>query len=361
MFDFLEEKLRQQAETGTLRTLPKPLEGIDFFSNDYLGFSRLNFLEIVDNSGSTGSRLMSGNSAQAEECEDKLAEYFDAEAALVFNSGYAANLGFWSCVPQRGDLILYDSHCHASIIDGIRLSFADKLKFPHNDYQTLEKELAKYQNRRCFVAIEGIYSMQGDFAELKTILVTANRFGALVVVDEAHSAGVVGDSGRGFVHGIEELDLCFARIVTFGKAFGFHGAAVLGSKVLKEYLINFCRPFIYTTALPPNDYSQITARLNPTLVREKQIQLHNNIKKFRALIGENSKLGSSPNSPIQIWKDKIECLELIAKNLKNKGIFTKIIHSPTVPKGEECLRICLHAFNTEEEVKLLVKGILKID
>jgi 8-amino-7-oxononanoate synthase len=299
MDEFLREKLSKQAEKGQLRKLPHFAGDIDFFSNDYLGFSRLKFDVYSPHNGSTGSRLMSGNSSEAVDCEHHLANFFEAESALVFNSGYVANLGFWGTVPQRGDVILYDEHCHASIIDGIRLSLAERVKFPHNDIHDLSQKLEKFKDKRCFVAVEGIYSMQGDYADLKSILHRSKEFGALVVVDEAHSAGVVGWQGRGFVHGLEELELVFARIVTFGKSFGFHGAAVLGSEVLKSYLINFCRPFIYTTALPSADYAQIKQRLNGDLIREQQEKLHANIQFFTTKMKGHDALKGARNSPIQ--------------------------------------------------------------
>jgi 8-amino-7-oxononanoate synthase len=358
MDDFLKEKLSKKAEKGQYRTLPDFTGELDFFSNDYLGFSRLNFDISSHHKGSTGSRLMSGNTTEALACEENLASFFEAEAALVFNSGYTANLGFWGTVPQRGDVILYDEHCHASIIDGIRLSLAERVKFAHNDFNELSQKLEKFKDKRCFVAVEGIYSMQGDFSELKSILHRSKEYGALVVVDEAHSAGVVGWQGRGFAHGLEELELVFARIVTFGKSFGFHGAAVLGSQVLKSYLINFCRPFIYTTALPPADYDQIKQRLNGVLIRQQQDLLHANIRLFTSKMTGHPSLKGAPNSPIQMIVGEERYLKNKAAQLMEHGIFTKVVFAPTVPEGQECIRICLHAFNTPEEIDELVSVLL---
>ena len=248
----LEQKLSQRTENSSLRTLPKFENHLDFSSNDYLGFAaekEIHLQEELNLYGATGSRLISGNHKVAEDVDGFLANYYKAESALIFNSGYNANLGLFSSLPQRGDTIVYDELIHASIRDGIKLSNANSFSFQHNSLLALAEKIKKAKGN-VFVAVESIYSMDGDEAPLQKIVGICQKNAAALVVDEAHAVGVFGDKGEGLVakYGLEN-DV-FARIITFGKAYGCHGAAILGSSNLRSYLINFSRPFIYTTALP---------------------------------------------------------------------------------------------------------------
>jgi 8-amino-7-oxononanoate synthase len=348
--------LENRKKTGGYRSLSLFTGFVDFFSNDYLGLSKVSFptKSFIDSEkyslsfGSTGSRLLSGNSIEAEECESFLSSHFNAEAALVYNSGYDANLGLFSSVPQKGDTIIYDSLIHASIREGIRLSHAKSYSFEHNCLIDLEKKL-KLAEGTIFVAVEGLYSMDGDVCLLGDMVAICERYNALLIVDEAHSSGVMGREGKGL--SIEYP--VFARLITFGKAYGCHGAAILGSRLLKEFLINFSRSFIYTTALPPDEYLRIrnSVAFDTLSLRDK---LKENIAYFISLI--NMDLISDINSPIQIISvnDEKKAIEL-ASLLQSNKFAVKPILSPTVKAGEERLRICIHAFNTEEEIALLVK------
>jgi 8-amino-7-oxononanoate synthase len=299
--------------------------------------------------------LLSGNSADSIDAENAVSKFFDSESALIFNSGYTANLGIMSCLPQRGDFILYDELVHASIRDGIRLSHAKAISFKHNDTNDLEKQISKISGT-IYIIVESLYSMDGDMAPLKKIIEISKNKDAYLIVDEAHAVGVFGWEGRGIIHGREIIEDVFARIVTFGKAFGFHGAAVLGSDELITYLINYARPFIYTTALPPSDYHIIKKRIERSDIRERQIMLHENLKYFR----ENLKIPtkSEINSPIQVFQfsSKKSVID-ISKKFIDHDIYTKPIFSPTVPLGEERIRLCFHSFNKKEEMNLLL-GIL---
>lgn len=207
--------------------------------------------------GSTGSRLLTGHYELLETLEDKIAEFHQGEAALVFNAGYNANLGLLSAIPRRSDVILYDELVHASIHDGIRLSPARSSVFAHNNTSALEQLLQEHQGKTIFVLVESIYSMDGDAAPLKTIQALCQKYQAYLVVDEAHSTGICGHYGEGLCVETGIHKEVFARIYTFGKAMGGHGAAVVGSKVLKDYLLNYARPLIYTTALSPHSTHHI--------------------------------------------------------------------------------------------------------
>ncbi len=259
----IEQKLASQLAArqaaGNLRSLRLPEEIVDFCSNDYLGLARNPELhrrigeayarkgEALN--GATGSRLISGNSPYAVELETWLASLCKAEKALVFNSGYAANTAILSAVPQKGDTILYDEYIHASLKEGARLSFAGRFAFRHNDLNDLERRLQKATGT-VFVVAESVYSMDGDWAPLREMLDLCEKYGANLIWDEAHSTGLWGTDGNGLACEMGLQDRIFARIYTFGKAMGVHGACIAGSQTLINYLINFARPFIYTTALP---------------------------------------------------------------------------------------------------------------
>ena len=254
--DFIKAKLDERRTSGTYRALKPGNDLVDFCSNDYLGFARSATLkqliekEIESNpaalSGSTGSRLLSGNTAYAEELEKTIAAFHRSEAGLLYNSGYDANVGLFSSLPQKGDTIIMDELAHASIIDGARLSFANRFTFRHNDLPSLEEKL-KHSKGNCYVVIESVYSMDGDTPPIAGIVDLCDRYTAKLIVDEAHATRIV---LQWFNKSINLEDRVFARIVTFGKALGCHGAIILGSNLLREYLINFSRSFIYTTAAP---------------------------------------------------------------------------------------------------------------
>src|SRR5688572_20783050 len=203
--------------------------------------------------GSTGSRLFSGNTNFTEEAERQIALFHHAESALIFNSGYDANLGILSSVPQQNDLILYDELVHGSVHDGIRLSKATHYKFRHNDLSSLEELIHRHQKNyeNVYVVVESVYALDGDTAPLLELVeICKPSKNIFLIVDEAHAIGVFGNQGRGLCNALAIEHKCFARIYTYGKAMGCHGAAIVGSEVLRTFLINFARSFIYTTALP---------------------------------------------------------------------------------------------------------------
>lgn len=358
-------RLSKRNDAGLIRVLKLGDDLIDFCSNDYLGLARQQ--EIYDAvqqeieqtnirlNGSTGSRLIRGNSRLAEELEVFLADFHHAESALIFNSGYDANLGFFSSVPQRGDTILYDRLIHASIHDGIRLSHAKSFAFNHNDIEDA-KRLLNQSSGQVYIVVESLYSMDGDFAPLNDFAKLCAETGALMVVDEAHANGIYGPMGCGLAHEEHVLAHCIARIYTFGKSIGAHGAVVVGSNMLRLYLINFARSFIYSTALPTNELLTIKCAYNFAASNpEARQQLFNNIIYFRELASSIPELKFLPASgPIQgLLFEGNERVKKAAEFIQQAGFDIRAILSPTVPEGSERLRICLHSFNSPEEIKNL--------
>jgi len=356
--DFLLKKLDERRVQNALRQLKLPEGKVDFCSNDYLGIATNRMIEKASLSGlphgSMGSRLLAGNYALVEETEKMLADFHAAPAGLIFNSGYDANLGVLSCIPQKGDTVLYDSLCHASIRDGMRLSFARAFSFAHNDMMELERKLKLVADGTCFVVTESVFSMDGDLAPLREMAALCRRFNAHLIVDEAHATGIIGPKGEGLVQELGLQTECFARIHTFGKAVGCHGAIVLGSVLLRDYLINFSRSFIYTTALPPVSVEAIAVayRLLP-LLNETRDRLRRNIILFKnAAIGYQRL--DSPTAIQGVVVPGNEEVKKMAVRLQEAGLDVRPILYPTVPKESERLRIVLHAFNTEEEMEKLV-------
>lgn len=364
---FFFDELASRERKGILRSLkiaPPSLK--DFTSNDYLGLATSQLLkQKIDDRiskstiaiGATGSRLLSGNSIHHQELEQQLASVFHAEACLVFNSGYAANLGVFSSIPTRHDTILYDELCHASIKDGIRLSLATKHAFKHNDLNDLEFKL-KAAKGKAFIAVESIYSMDGDSCPLEEIVALADRHKAFVILDEAHSTGVLGKGGSGMAVSLNLHDKVAVRIYTFGKAIGAHGACVAGSKNLINYLVNFSRPFIYTTALPAHTSISISEALN--FLQENPLLL-NVLKDKVNLFKRSLKIRSLSSSAIQtIIFDSTEKTKNAANKLIAKGFDIRPILSPTVPIGKERLRICLHIFNEDQDIVELAEELNKL-
>jgi len=399
----LQAKLDLRKKNLSLRGLGFDNWLVDFSSNDYLGLATSkaifeethNFLvknNIVQN-GSTGSRLLSGNHKLFPEVENIISSFHLAETALIFNSGYNANLGFFSCLPQRNDVILYDEFCHASIRDGILMSNAKAYKFSHNDPKDLELQLQKFSTlldidekkskAEIYVVTESVFSMDGDSPDLKTMVEICDKHKANFVVDEAHAVGIFGKQGEGLICELNLEEKVFARIITFGKALGSHGAAVLGSKNLKEYLVNFSRPFIYTTGLSPHSlatirltYNKLKKIKNNTEHNDSKIfpprqKLVNNIRFFKSEISRHNLIGISKLPNINqsnktdvnfgfIESDSAiqSCIvsgnnrvRMISKGLKENRFDVKPILSPTVSKGKERLRFCLHSYNSPAEIK----------
>jgi 8-amino-7-oxononanoate synthase len=369
----LATKLEIRKQNNALRKLSLPNKLIDFSSNDYLGFSinktifeethqYLIHKDCIQN-GATGSRLISGNHKVYQEAEDYIAQFHQTETALIFNSGYDANVGFFSSVPLKGDLILYDELCHASIRDGIQLSNAKAYKFQHNDFENLEKLIERFQTEfnEVYIVTETVFSMDGDCPTMEELVTISNKYNCYLVVDEAHSLGVFGEEGEGLVQMLGLQDQVFARIMTFGKGLGCHGSAIVGSEQLKDYLVNFARSFIYTTGLSPHSVATILVSYQHLKTEKIAIEkLRENIINFNQ---EKNILGLKPmfvRSKSAIQSAIIpgnHNVKSIANQLHEKGFDVKAILSPTVPEGQERLRFCLHSFNSKEEISELL-GLL---
>lgn len=361
-FRHFQDKLEKRKQEGTLRILKSKQEGGDFYSNDYLGLARnkkfqdLLLAKVSEKpellSGSTGSRLISGNSSVVIEAEYFIAKEHQYESALLFSSGYSANLALFSTLPTRHDTIIVDEQIHRSVHDACKMSNAKKLKFKHNDVEHLE-DILKRQNGSCYVAIESLYSMDGDVADIQEIVKITEKYKAGLIVDEAHAFGVF---GYGLVNKFNLQEKVLAIVITYGKALGTHGAAILTNDVIKSYLINFASPFIYTTSA--HDFLWMSIKEGYNFLNrnsELSIKLQENIKIFRK---QNLKTFSSENSPIQavLISDNHQ-LRALKETLLDKGFLTYAVFSPTVKQGTERLRICLHNFNMEEEIIGLTKII----
>ncbi|MEQ8239776.1 MAG: 8-amino-7-oxononanoate synthase [Cyclobacteriaceae bacterium] len=359
---FLAEKLQQRSIEGNLRTLSHAPHLKDFVSNDYLGLThhpklkeahRRLFLDTNYHHGSTGSRLLSGNNEIVCELESDLAGLFESEACLLFNSGYVANLALVSAIAAKGDTILYDQLAHVCLKEGAWLSKAETYSFLHNDLEDLEARI-KRANGRVFILTETIFSMDGDFGLIKEIIELAERYGCYLMVDEAHSTGSYGTNGNGWLAAKNLHHRVFGRVYTFGKAIGAHGACVAGSKLLIDYLINFARPFIYTTAPPP--YAVAILKETFSFLKSEQDlqrQLQNKIALFRKNFKDS--ISETAIQPVIIGSN--EKARKAALKLQNAGFDVRPILSPTVRKGSERLRISLHVHNSDEDIIQLCRQL----
>lgn len=364
-------KLEIRKQNNALRKLPLSNKKIDFSSNDYLGFSQSQIIfnetheflinnKIIQN-GATGSRLLSGNHKLYQETEDFIAKFHHSETALIFNSGYDANVGFFGSVPQKGDLILYDELCHASIRDGIQLSNAKAYKYNHNDFEDLEKLILRNPDTAIYIVTESVFSMDGDCPDLEELVLLSDKHQCYLVVDEAHALGVFGSKGEGFVQMLGLQGHVFARIMTFGKGLGCHGASILGSVELKDYLVNFARSFIYTTGLSPHSvatilvaYQHLKKDSASILKLRENIVFFNQQKNLLSLKPLFVRSKSAIQSAIIPGNEKVKT---IANRLQEKGFDVKAILSPTVPEGQERLRFCLHSYNSQEEISAVMHCI----
>ena len=363
----LTNKLKLREENNSLRSLKTPSHLVDFSSNDYLGFAKSEAIfnethqflidKNIKKNGATGSRLLSGNHQLYNEVETFLSEFHQSESATIFNSGYDANIGFFSSVPQRGDIILYDEFIHASIRDGIQLSNAKSFKFLHNDLEDLEEMLKRVQHDKSdiYVVTESVFSMDGDSPDLISLLEICKKNNAFLIVDEAHAIGVFGATGCGIVQELNLQNDVFARIITFGKSLGCHGAAVLGSEKLQSYLVNFARSFIYTTGLSPHSlatikmaYKELSERSFDCAQGDKLKQnIHHFLEEVKRLKLDFIPSCSTIHCCVISGNEKVKS---ISNKLQEKGFDLKAILSPTVPQKKERLRFCLHSYNSKKEI-----------
>lgn len=370
---WIEEELRKIREANLYRQRIIT-EGLkDFCSNDYLGLRK--HPEVIEASekilkdsglGSGASQLVSGYTKYHRELEEALACFKEVPSCVLFGSGFLANVGAIPSLAGEGDVILSDELNHASIIDGVRLSKAERYIFKHKDYEGVEEFLSRNRNkyRRCLIVTDTVFSMDGDVADLRKLYEICESFDCMLYLDEAHATGVIGDSGRG---GLEQFGLKHRDFVivmgTLSKALGGYGAFVCGSKILIEYLVNKSRSLIYSTSLPPHICGGVTKSIE-ILSREGKT-LVKNLRKMEAelvRIFQNLELDfkyfQTPIIPIMVYSEK-EAVR-ISKNLLEEGVFIQGIRYPTVPKGEARLRLTASLNYTEEDLKFLEERLKKV-
>jgi len=339
------------------------LEGrkaLNFASNDYLGLSvseelrhkvSRNFLKYSTSSSS--SRLVSGNYSVINQAEKEYARFFGYEDALFFPSGYQANIGILSALFEKGDLLIFDKHMHASSVKGLLLSNADFHGYNHNSMSHLCKWLEKFTKKKTAVLTESLFSMDGDFLDVQGFKALKERFNFFSIVDEAHAFGVLGESGRGIARDVADIG-----VGTFGKALGLFGAFVLLPAGFKEYLFNFSSPLIYTTSLPEAHAASAIDILEIISQYEKQRKHLRNISSFlkESLIGEGFCVkGDAHILTVEIGNES-RALD-ISRKLLEKDIFVLPARYPTVPLHKAILRIGMTALHTEGDVKKLVSSL----
>lgn len=367
MTNFYLQKLVEQDEKNLARRLLTS-EGVDFCSNDYLGFAtdaslKKNIIDAIKDvdAGSTGSRLLRGNTSWVCTLEEELAVWSGTEEALFFPSGYQANLGLLSSVLDKNTSVFSDESNHASIIDGIRLSNAEKHIFAHNSLEDLEQKLKAVNSARKVVVIESIYSMKGDHAPLKEIHELCLKYHAELIVDETHSTGVY-QVGLAKTLGIQTQLL--ATIHSGGKALGVGGAWVATSTMIKDFMINFARPFIYSTAPSPLLAEALRAAVafwqevgneRAFIAKEKARDVKTDLQKFmsaESLSGDGLILYLNvQQSALAIeWSER----------LRGQGLDVRAIRYPTVPEDQAGLRLSIHANHSPADLKVLVSSLRRM-
>jgi 8-amino-7-oxononanoate synthase len=371
----IERELDSLRAKSQYRSLEIPI-GINLCSNDYLGLAtdprlRQAVVEALRRGGavgSTGSRLLSGNSFEWEDLECAVAQFAGTEAALYFGSGYAANVGLLSSLLKPADVVFADALNHASLVDGIRLSRAMKVIYPHRDLKFLKNALREYtaSGGTKLIVTESLFSMEGDIAPLNEMLDLGRKYGARLVIDEAHATGVYGPRGRGIVAqlGIERETI--AIVHTCGKALASAGAFVCGSRVLKEYLVNHARTFIFSTAMPPYLATQIAEALKIVAAADPE---RSHLREISAMLREGlaaagincgSSRGAGEEGATHIVPVILGANEAalhVAGVLQRRGFAAKAIRPPTVPPGTARLRISLTSKITVQDIRRLIAAM----
>ncbi|MGI6781818.1 MAG: glycine C-acetyltransferase [Acholeplasmataceae bacterium] len=344
---------------------------VNLCSNNYLGFANHERLKQAAKAGidkygvgSGAVRTISGNMQIHEELDEKLAQFKREEAALVFQSGFLANLGVIQAITERGDLIISDELNHASIIDGVRLSRADKAVFPHSDMKALEAILKERRNNynEVLIITDGVFSMDGDIANLPEIVRLAKKYDAKVYVDDAHGSGVLGENGRGTVdhfhlHG--QVDYIMG---TLSKAIGVVGAYIAGSYEMRDYLLHRGRPLLFSTSMMPAAASAAIEAI--TMLEESDEytkKLWDNTNYFQSKLKElGFKIGNTktPITPLMLY-DEAKTMEF-AKKLLERGVYTSGIVFPTVPKGTARIRMMISSNHSKADLDFAIEQIYEL-
>jgi 8-amino-7-oxononanoate synthase len=364
------DSLREQDQFRVLRNQDKNAGLLNLSSNDYLGLAAMpglqeEFYQGVINDprseafalSSSSSRLLTGNHPAYTQLEDTLSDMYQGSKALVFNSGYHANIGILPALSSKGDLILSDKLNHASIIDGLRLSDAQFKRYPHLDYDSLERSLSsacgKYEN--IFIITESVFSMDGDLADLRKLVELKEKYNAVLIVDEAHSVGIFGEKGCGLAEAEGVIDKVDVIVGTFGKAFCSAGAYAVMDTAVKEYLINKMRSLIFTTALPPVVVSWSNFVLNKTSHmterRENVLKLAEKLREGLRSAGFQTD-GKSQIVPLIVGENAKAVA--LSEKLRNAGLLVFAIRPPTVPVGTARLRFSLTGALHEKDIDKLL-------
>jgi len=367
MLDRMAATLAALRDADQFRDL-RSFAGIPLSSNDYLGLAAHPQLKeaiaraVSEDArvASTGSRLLSGNDARWERLESDFAAFVGAEAALYFPSGYAANIGLLSSILKPEDTVFSDQANHASLIDGIRLSHAKRVFFPHLDFNYLEDVLRRETgNGEKVVVVESIFSMEGDRTPLADLTALCDRFDASLIVDEAHATGVEGDNGCGLVHTAQRPPSVLATVHTCGKALASMGAFVAGSRTLRDFLINQARPFIFTTALPPYCAAHVSKALHLVQMADAERihlrQLGEYLRKELRAAGFD--IGKSDSQIIPLMLGSNEAALRFAAAVTAAGFAVRAIRPPTVPIASARLRLSLNASLSIEDIDALINAL----
>lgn len=361
MWKQLQQAIAERKKQGLLRHLQHPKTGIDFCSNDYLGFARAPIALKLLPSGHGGSRLISGNSTAIDSLEKRLAQHYEAEQVLIFNSGYEANSGLFGMLAALGVRVIYDQHIHASVRHALRGAKTPAWSYRHNDLNDLEAKLKKAEGDAVAVVTESLFSMDGDLGALEAIATLKKEFDFTFIVDEAHGTGVLGGF-TGLTGALQLQGVVDIRIHTFGKALGGQGACIAGNALLKTALTQFCQPLIYSTAPAPVmiELIDLCHQRFAEQASGRQAELSRNIAFYLKCVDGDAAF-SRNDGPIQWFACQgNERVLACAERLQISGFDVVAIRTPTVPRGSERLRICLHAFNAEKEIDQLVRELHRI-
>lgn len=364
----LESDIENLKAHAAYRTLCLP-QGRDFASNDYLGLARhpkflaatIAALEKSGMVGAGGSRLLRGHHPAHEELEEHAARFFGSEASLFFGGGFLANFALFTTLPERHDAVIFDEHIHASVKEGIHAGTAKRLRAAHNDLNSFEDSIKRARTggaRDIWIAVESVYSMEGDMAPLPALHALARAHDAVLVIDEAHATGVFGASGRGLSEGLPNENVI--TLHTCGKALGVAGALVCGGKTIRDYLINKARPFIYATAPPPHLASAVSCALD--LVESepwRRAKLAELIafasRELKNVAGVRMQGRASQIIPVILGEDS-EAVR-VATRLQTAGFDVRAIRPPTVPEGRARLRISLNTGISENDIAALAQAL----
>lgn len=368
--DELQQAVTEREHRRLLRRLEtSPAGSVDFSSNDYLSLNSDGTVKRLFESllplstqdlGSTGSRLIRGHREAFDRAERAFADWVGLDDALLFHSGYAGNVGTLQALLSPGDLVFADRLCHASLLDGIRLSGATRHYFRHNDLEHLSEILKKHSTRkRRWIVTESVFSMDGDRPDRDALLALAEQNDCLLYLDEAHAIGVIDEAGRGLAH--QEQQRFAVLSYPMGKAPGLMGCFVAGPPELKAFLVNHARSFIYSTAQPPllaDLLRLVIEEMGTDEMEKRRIRLRKLSELlFKRLNEEGFATGVTPSHITPIILGDEERTIQTATRLKQQGFSVFAIRPPTVPAGACRLRISVHAGNTEEEIEGLVTAL----